>query len=97
MWVLPIGKGAIADRFMRKAQDALGECQEVLVAGCSQGGAVAVGMGMDDVGANRDVAGNRHAATVAGRGDREVPMRQLLFFDRAADTLAEAFASGPRR
>lgn len=72
----------------------MGEDQEIGVAGGTEGGSVAVGVGVDDVAADGDMAGDRDAQSPAGRAQTDVAVRELFCFDGAADRFAESFVAG---
>jgi hypothetical protein len=73
-------------------RDAVGEDQEVGVAGGAEGGTVAVGVGVDDVAADGHVAGDGDAVSPTGGTQAYVSMRKPLGFNHAAGGFAESFA-----
>lgn len=76
--------------------DGAGENQEIGVAGLTKGSTIAVGMGVDDVGPDGDVAGAGNAFAIAGSGDGKVTMREAFFLDGSADCFTEALIATGR-
>ena len=68
--------------------DRLSENQKIMVAASSQGGAIAVGMFVNDVVTDADVDRHRHAEPYPGGKDAQVTVRKIAIEDRPANRFA---------